>query len=219
MEYDSRKLKIIDEDECECPFCGSLNVKRYIYGYPRGDYDRDKFLLGGCVIKPGKKQPKYKCSDCEKEIIVSPHLYVSEFGTDGQSEKIEIGYSNNKFTYHIILFKGAMLFWKEDYNGVYVINTDSTVAEEDYEKFYNELIQISSDWIKEFDNNELVSDDETLEWALMVDTHDNRFVFIENKVPSNMNEFKKVVEELEEYIIKNCKVLVRPNIFGGVEIL
>ena len=51
-----------------CPYCNSTNIKEYLYGEPTYDYDKDKYVLGGCILSLDK--PKYKCSDCGKDIYI-----------------------------------------------------------------------------------------------------------------------------------------------------
>ena len=52
----------------KCPFCGSLNLLEYLYGFPAYDYDKEKYILGGCKITD--YQPIYMCSDCNKDIFL-----------------------------------------------------------------------------------------------------------------------------------------------------
>lgn len=55
-----------------CPFCGSKNVARYLYGLVtftaelEEKLNRGKIVLGGCIINEGVS-PKYQCNDCEKD--------------------------------------------------------------------------------------------------------------------------------------------------------
>ena len=59
MEYNN-------DDEYKCPYCNSSNIKKYLYGEPTHDYDKEKYVLGGCEVSPDK--PIYKCTDCGKDI-------------------------------------------------------------------------------------------------------------------------------------------------------
>lgn len=47
-----------------CPYCNSKEVWEYLYGEPTYDYDKDKYVLGGCEIDFSKK---YKCKNCKKD--------------------------------------------------------------------------------------------------------------------------------------------------------
>ena len=52
----------------KCPFCGSLNLLEYLYGFPAYDYDKEKYIFGGCEITD--YQPIYMCSDYNKDIFL-----------------------------------------------------------------------------------------------------------------------------------------------------
>ena len=86
---------------------------------------------------------------------------------------------------------------KIDYNSVYKIDDVQHLENEDFDKYYNKLIQITSNWIKEFDNNEFVYNNEIREWSLIINTKDNKLSFSDEKVQSNIKEFKDIVIELE----------------------
>lgn len=51
-----------------CPNCGSEELWEYLYGEPTYDYDREKYVLGGCEIT--LDNPKYKCKQCGKDVLV-----------------------------------------------------------------------------------------------------------------------------------------------------
>jgi len=53
------------EDE-KCPYCGSNELYKYLYGEPTFDYDKEKYVLGGCEI--GLDRPIYKCKKCGNDI-------------------------------------------------------------------------------------------------------------------------------------------------------
>jgi len=49
----------------QCPYCGSADVKRIIYGYPgEFDYWRADEVPGGCLVSGN--DPKWCCGDCQK---------------------------------------------------------------------------------------------------------------------------------------------------------
>ena len=76
MKYDSKKSKTINSDERKCPYCNSLNIRKYLYGYPSGDYDKEKYVLGGCMLS--LNNPKYKCIDCGKDIYDNRSINSSD---------------------------------------------------------------------------------------------------------------------------------------------
>lgn len=53
-------------EEEKCPYCGSNELYKYLYGEPTFDYDKEKYVLGGCEI--GLDRPIYKCKKCGNDI-------------------------------------------------------------------------------------------------------------------------------------------------------
>lgn len=57
----------------KCPYCGSTDIARYIYGMPamddevRKDLENGKLIIAGCEIHPGKPMPTDHCNNCNKE--------------------------------------------------------------------------------------------------------------------------------------------------------
>ena len=212
MKYDSKRSKTITNGERKCPYCNSLNIKEYLYGAPSFDYDKEKYVLGGCEVS--LDNPKYKCMDCGKDIYVEheielPNLIIPSF-TNNNRECILIDYSDKDSSYAIKLTKSkvnhagvedfisSICLKKIEYNSVYKIDDVQHLQNEDFDKYYKKLMQITSNWISEFDNNKLVINNDIREWSLVFDTNDNQLSFSDNKVPSNINELKDVILELEE---------------------
>jgi len=237
MKYDSKKAKVMDPNDKKCPYCNSENIKEYLYGYPSANYDKEKYVLGGC--SNSFDGPKYKCLDCGKDIYIDRQLQLDclledlekdiKENENNKNESIVIVHSDGIVNYEITLLKDktkdlsgnyyytSMIILKRyDYNSVYKIDDVESIENEDFDKYYNKIMQITSNWMNEFDNNELVSDDETREWSLQIDTHDNKLSFTDSKVPTNMQEFKDLIKELEEFfkaqfVINRQK---RKNIFN-----
>ena len=57
---------ISDINSRKCPYCGSIELWKYLYGEPIYDYDKNKYILGGCEIT--ENQPTHKCKKCGKDI-------------------------------------------------------------------------------------------------------------------------------------------------------
>lgn len=57
---------IVDINSRKCPYCGSTELWKYLYGEPTSEYDKDKYILGGCKITGN--QPTHKCKKCNKDI-------------------------------------------------------------------------------------------------------------------------------------------------------
>lgn len=211
MKYDSKKSKTIKEDEKFCPYCNSLNIKKYLYGEPTFDYEKDKYILGGCIISFDR--PTYKCTDCGKDIYVDDSINIPGIKFTGfepeydGNDYIEIKYVNNDKSYVIKLNRSissikeiicSISFTKNDINSVYKIDGVQNIEKNDFDKYLQIIMNIINNWIDEFDNNKLIDDSETKEWSLSINTKDDQLSFSENKVPSNMNELKNIILELEE---------------------
>ena len=167
MEYDNKISKVMNNDEKRCPFCNSLNIKEYLYGEPTSDYDRERYVLGGSEIT--LNSPKYKCSDCGKDIYVNknvPNISITrEDNSADNNEYILICYRNKDCLYNIKLSKSktihagieeyisSICIEKIDYNSVYKIDGVQHLDNEDFDKYYNIIMRIAYDWSKEFDNN------------------------------------------------------------------
>lgn len=51
-----------------CPHCKAKGeIKEILYGMPAADYDRQKFVLGGCTVLPDGSDPEIQCTKCEWE--------------------------------------------------------------------------------------------------------------------------------------------------------
>ena len=162
----------------KCPYCNSLNIKEYLYGEPSYDYDREKYVLGGCEVS--YDNPKYKCSDCGKDIYIkhvveSSDIVVPDLTINDNKEYINIIYSDKDYNCDIRLTKS-----KIDHAGI-----------EDY---------ISSICLKktEYKDNKTYKFDDVTEWSLVINTKDDQLSFSDVKVPSNIDELKNITIELEE---------------------
>ena len=238
MEYDSRKSKTIAINEHNCPYCGSEKLKKYLYGEPPYNYDKEKYELGGCE-RTGD-DPIYKCSDCGKDIYIKKNNIIDsineklrEMGVDENiinsgkaneqsiSDKIQdsidknknhiiIKYSTYEISYLILLSKfnsfhagitdtlATIKLEKKDYNSIYKIDGVQSLNVEDYDKYYNKIMDITKNWMYEFDNNKLIDDNNIYNWTLLIENQDNNIKYSDKKVPSNIGELKKIIEELEE---------------------
>ncbi len=80
--------------QIKCPYCGSKNTARYIYGYPilsdemRKMVASGKRILGGCMISSVKirgqiinTMPQRKCCDCKKDFATEPILITKKYNT------------------------------------------------------------------------------------------------------------------------------------------
>ena len=220
MEYNSKISKKIKEDEKKCPYCNSSNLKEYLYGMPSYDYDQEKYVLGGCEIVLNEPRPQYKCFNCGKDIYVETMSLpsVNIFGTNSLNLKpkydgrdyIILKYRNDNDNYFIQLCRSESMrtgmkdihctitLEKTQLDSVYKIDDVQSLEESYFYKYYDIFKQITSNWIEEFENNKLIDDINTYDWALEICTKDDNISFSERKVPRNMNEFKNIILELEE---------------------
>lgn len=74
--------------QIKCPYCGSIETARYIYGYPAFSkemqemLDKGKWVLGGCMLDTVKvngisvdTMPARRCNKCKKNFAKPPLLY------------------------------------------------------------------------------------------------------------------------------------------------
>ena len=82
----------------KCPYCNSTELWKYLYGEPTHDYDKDKYVLGGCEITGN--QPTYKCKKCGKDIYADNNFVMPKITT---KKSIRIGIKNDKSNYVMLL--------------------------------------------------------------------------------------------------------------------
>ena len=123
------------------------------------------------------------------------------------NDYIEIKYINSDKRYLIRLNRSvsdikeiicSISFTKNDINSVYKIDSVQYMENNYFDKYLQIIKNIINNLIDEFDNNKLIDDSETKEWLLSINTKNDQLSFSENKVPSNMNELKNIILELEE---------------------
>lgn len=206
MIYDSRNSKQIESGDNKCPYCNSLNIKKYLYGYPSYDYDKDKYVLGGCEI--GLHKPAYKCMDCDKDLYIKlglPFNYKKYEGDD----YIDIRYNTKEFIYEINFHKIksikdedniSLRLKKIEYGNIYKIEGSLIIKTGTYNYYHDKLMEIIKNWFDEFDNIKLIKNDNIREWSLKIFEENNNISFSEDKkVPSNMDDFIKYIDEIEEF--------------------
>ena len=61
-----------------CPFCGSANTKRYVFGLPTAEaFDSSKYILGGC--ESSSSDPKWGCADCGAKFFEGSSFLINEW--------------------------------------------------------------------------------------------------------------------------------------------
>lgn len=73
MPYNLDFIVHNSEAVVKCPYCGSTDTARYLYGYPvfgddlRKKIEEKKIILGGCEIDPTGNMPRRRCNHCGKD--------------------------------------------------------------------------------------------------------------------------------------------------------
>lgn len=192
-----------DINSRKCPFCGSMELRKYLYGEPSFDYDENKYILGGCEITGN--QPTHKCKKCGKNIYPDTNFIMP--GNDNLSkESIRIGIQNKKNNYVLSL---NHLRESETYDllfadlnklsGKVISEISTNVPERYYSQFVSKLYNIISDW------KDVYPGESNIIWSVEFDTeHNTRSISGNGSFPSNWNEFIDLISEYEK-IFKNKK--------------
>lgn len=110
MDNNEKIETLNDIEEVKCPYCGSRELWKYLYGEPAADYDREKYVLGGCVITGNN--PVYRCKNCDKDIYKKRKLNLDDifkFSSNTiektPSEFIRVNINGKESEYTIMLKK------------------------------------------------------------------------------------------------------------------
>lgn len=93
LPYDLEYIVKNKKAQIKCPYCGSKNTGRYLYGYPafteemQKKIDSGKIILGGCKVIPASiggytldGNPHRHCNNCKKDFAKSPVLFNKKTG-------------------------------------------------------------------------------------------------------------------------------------------
>ena len=192
-------------EETRCPYCGSQELWKYLYGEPVADYDRENYILGGCVITGN--DPIYKCKNCNKDIYKKKKSNLDDIfklnsNTIGKatSEFIKVNICGKESEYTIMLkkisYNSSKLYFvdgKLENNSIGDVSID--ISNTDFDNYVNKFLKIISNWKNEFELKETPFD---ISWSVKFNAKDNEECFKEvNLVPNNWNEFIDFVSELE----------------------
>lgn len=176
--------------QIKCPFCGSTNTARYIYGYPlfsermEKKLNDGKWILGGCCMYTVEingqivnMKPKRKCNKCKKDFGKPPVLIHKKNDTAEDyrdivtSIKFEIGeYRSEQYNVTIKKNKNGALV-KSDrilFMPRPIDNPDNIqISDEKWNKIINSLFSELHlhEWKKQYDDHEV--DDGTY-WSLEI---------------------------------------------------
>ena len=92
--YDSEYVVKNKKAQIKCPYCGSTNTGRYLYGFPcfsenlQKKMDSGKIILGGCKVTLASiggytldGNPHRHCNECKKDFAKSPVLFNKKTGS------------------------------------------------------------------------------------------------------------------------------------------
>ena len=194
---------ISDINSRKCPYCGSIELWKYLYGEPTYDYDKNKYILGGCEITGN--QPTHKCKKCGKDIYPDTNFKMPN-NINMSKESIRIGIKNDNNNYVLLLNHVSkpemydLLFADlNNLDGKSISDLSTNVPERYYNQFVSKLYSIISNWTDAY------SGESNVEWSIKLEIGNNtRLISGNGGFPSNWNEFIDLISEYEK-IFKNKK--------------
>ena len=185
----------------KCPYCNSTELWKYLYGEPTYDYDRDKYVLGGCEITGN--QPTYKCKKCGKDIYPDNNFVLPKITT---KKCIRVGIKNNKSNYVMLLnhYKDDNTYDiafadLNDLAGKVISDLSTRIPEKYFVSFVDKLYTIINNWEDNYSGeNEIV-------WSVKIEEDGNsRLISGNGAFPNNWDSFVDLLVEYEK-IFKNAK--------------
>lgn len=185
----------------KCPYCNSTELWKYLYGEPTYDYDKDKYVLGGCEITGN--QPTYKCKKCGKDIYPESNIVLPKITA---KKCIRIGIKNNKSNYVMLLNH-----YKEDNTydisfadlndlaGKVISDLSTRIPEKYFVKFIDRLYTIINNWHDNYPGESEII------WSVKIEEDgNNRLISGNGGFPENWDTFVDLLIEYEK-IFKNAK--------------
>ena len=185
----------------KCPYCNSTELWKYLYGEPTHDYDKDKYVLGGCEITGN--QPKYKCKKCGKDIYPDNNFVMPKITT---KKSIRIGIKNDKSNYVMLLNH-----YREDntydiafadlnnLSGKTISDLSTRIPEMYFVTFIDRLYTIIKNWQNNY------SGENKITWSINIEEDDNNRVISGNGgLPEEWDDLINLLIEYEK-IFKNAK--------------
>ena len=184
----------------KCPYCNSTELWKYLYGEPTHDYDKDKYVLGGCVITGN--QPTYKCKKCGKDIYPDNNFVMPKITT---KKSIRIGIKNDKSNYVMLLNH-----FREDntydiafadlnnLSGKTISDLSTRIPEMYFVTFVDRLYTIIKNWQNNY------SGENKITWSINIDEYGNKMVISGNGgLPEEWDDLINLLIEYEK-IFKNA---------------
>lgn len=185
----------------KCPYCNSTELWKYLYGEPTHDYDKDKYVLGGCEITGN--QPTYKCKKCGKDIYPDNNFVMPKITT---KKSIRIGIKNDKSNYVMLLNH-----YREDntydiafadlnnLSGKTISDLSTRIPEMYFVTFIDRLYTIIKNWQNNY------SGENKITWSINIEEDDNNRVISGNGgLPEEWDDLINLLIEYEK-IFKNAK--------------
>lgn len=185
----------------KCPYCNSTELWKYLYGEPTHDYDKDKYVLGGCEITGN--QPKYKCKKCGKDIYPDNNFVMPKITT---KKSIRIGIKNDKSNYVMLLNHyrkdntyDIAFADLNNLSGKTISDLSTRIPEMYFVTFIDRLYTIIKNWQNNY------SGENKITWSINIEEDDNNRVISGNGgLPEEWDDLINLLIEYEK-IFKNAK--------------
>ena len=190
-----------NKDTKKCPYCNSTELWKYLYGEPTHDYDKNKYVLGGCEITGN--QPTYKCKKCGKDIYPDNNFVMPKVTT---KKSIRIGIKNDKSNYVMLLNH-----YREDntydiafadlnnLSGKTISDLSTRIPEMYYVTFIDKLYTVIKNWQNNY------SGENKITWSINIEEDgSNRVISGNGGLPENWDDLINLLIEYEK-IFKNAK--------------
>lgn len=185
----------------KCPYCNSTELWKYLYGEPTYDYDRDKYVLGGCEIIGN--QPTYKCKKCGKDIYPDNNFVRLKITS---KKCIRVGIKNNKSNYVMLLnhYENDNTYDiafadLNDLAGKVISDLSTRIPEKYFVSFVDKLYTIIKNWQNNY------SGENKITWSINIgEDGSNRVISGNGGFPENWDDLINLLIEYEK-IFKNAK--------------
>mgnify|MGYP004543556459 FL=1 len=191
----------VNKNTKKCPYCNSTELWKYLYGEPTHDYDKDKYVLGGCEITGN--QPTYKCKKCGKDIYPDNNFVMPKITT---KKSIRIGIKNDKSNYVMLLNH-----YREDntydiafadlnnLSGKTISDLSTRIPEMYFVTFIDRLYTIIKNWQNNY------SGENKITWSINIEEDgNNKVIFGNGGLPEEWDDLINLLIEYEK-IFKNAK--------------
>lgn len=190
-QFNNNDTKVADIAETKtCPYCGSTELWKYLYGNPMDDYDRNIYILGGNEEK--LSSPQYKCKKCEKDIYEnSMSLVMDDLFLPKKKYSIRVEIQD-----YVLVMDGEecrLSFANLKESDAKMIQDLSTkIPKTYYDSFIDRLFSIIHDWQDNYDGNR------NIHWNIrIIEESGTRIIMGNGGFPSNWNQFIDLLSEYE----------------------